>query len=96
MMSYLIGPGSAPNAQGQAAYVKSRPSAAMLSEISEAVKDARLVGWDLSDVPNIELSAIQQIDDLARRCNTLVVVVEAQPHLVRELSMRPLSHVVIG
>ena len=68
----------------------------MLAEVSEAVKDARLVGWDLSELADLEFSSLEQINELACKCNTLVVVVEAQPPLVRELLARPLSNVVLG
>ena len=96
MKCYLVGPGSRPTAQGQAAYVESQPSAAMLDEVSEAIKDARLVGWDLGQVPNLEFSDLEQIDQLARSWNTLVVVIKAPPEIVRTLLIRPLSNVVLG
>jgi hypothetical protein len=65
----------------------------MLAEILEAVKDARLVGWDLADVPNLEPSALEEIDRIARVNNTLVVVFAAQRPVI-ELLTRPLSNIV--
>ena len=96
MKCYLVEPGSRPTAQGQAAYVESKPSAAMLDEVSEAVKDARLVGWDLGQVPHLDFGDLEQIDQLARRWNTLVVVIKAPPEITHALSTRPLSNIVLG
>ena len=68
----------------------------MLAEVSEAVKDARLVGWDLRQIAHLEFSELEQIDQLARTWNTLVVVINARPEIIRELLIRPLSNVVLG
>jgi hypothetical protein len=68
----------------------------MLAEVREAIQDARLVGWDLSDVAAIEGSAIDEIERLAERWGTLVVVVAAQPAVSLELQTRRLSNVVVN
>lgn len=96
MTTYLIGRGSAPTAQGQAAFVKSRVSPGMIAEIREAVQDARLVGWDLSELTNLDYAVLEQIDRLAQKCDTLVVVVAAPPEIERQFLDRPLGHVVLG
>ena len=74
--------------------MKSRPSEEMLAEILEAVKDARLVGWDLADVPGFDLRALEEIDRVARVNNTLVVVFAAPRPVILELTTREFSNIV--
>lgn len=93
MKWYLNARESAPTLQGQAAFVKSCPSDEILTEMVEAVKDARLVGWDIADMPTIEVRVLEEIDRVARINNTLVVVLAAQS-VVIELLTRPLSNIV--
>jgi hypothetical protein len=47
-------------------------------------------------VDDIEGRAIDEIDRLARRWNTLVVVIDAQPPVIRKLMVRESSNLVVG
>lgn len=96
MIRFLNSRGSAPTLQGQAAFVKSTVSDALLAEVGEAITDARVVGWDLSAVVNVDWSALEEVDSLARRWNTLVVVVGADERVVERLQTEELSNVILS
>ena len=52
--------------------------------------------WDLSEIADLEFTDLEQIDALARKCNTLVVIIDAQPPVIRKLLSTPLWNVALG
>ena len=68
----------------------------ILAEISEAILDARLVGWDLSELTDIDAAIIDEVERMAQRCHTLIVVVAAQPPVLQQLQLRQSEYMVLG
>jgi hypothetical protein len=64
--------------------------------IAEAIRRARLIAWDLSEVPAVEPVLLDEVNLLANQNESLVVIVAAQPAVIRMLSERPMSNLVLG
>ncbi len=68
----------------------------LVSEVTDAIRHARLVGWLLSDVPDIDLVDLARINTLASIENSLVVAVDPQPAVVRRLLHLKFSNIILG
>lgn len=69
--------------------------AALRNEIQDAIRNAQLVGWDLSEVPDLDQSVLEFINHIAQIEETLVVIVNAQPPLAQRIE-RGLTNLVLG
>lgn len=99
MMITYVGRDPTATTKRQAAIVIPDPGideAALLSEITDAIRNARLVGWKLSGVSDLERSVLDSLNRIARFEDTLLVIVDAQPALARRLEIGKLSNITLG
>lgn len=68
----------------------------LVREVKDAIRHARLVGWLLSDVPDIDPIDLARINKLASTENSLVVAVDPQPAVERRLLHLKFSNIILG